>query len=296
MRLDSGRARQRLLAAAFDSGIAHFDVARMYGLGQAEAELGRFARARRSELTIATKFGIEPRTGVAALGRLQAPARALLARFPALRRAVKRRSQLMDAPRDYDARAAKRSLEQSLSQVGTDYFDILFVHDPRPTDEVKTDELSEFFSEAHREGKIRSWGIATDDARGSPLVEAFGNETVLQTRYDIFARERVSVSAERPLILFGFLASALPRLTDCLADERIKDRLSPLLGGADDVRAAIADYLLLDALEAHGNSVLLISTTSPARARRAAEVSRTMNHADLTEFRGLLEAGGPLHS
>lgn len=295
MRLDSRRERQRLLASAFDSGIAHFDVARLYGVGQAEAELGRFARARRSDITIATKFGIEPRKGLSPLGRFQGPARAVLARFPALRLAIKRRGHLMDAPRHYDARAASRSLHESLSQVGTDYFDILFVHDPRPTDQVKIDELSEFLSEAQRDGKIRSWGIASEQACGAALVDAFGDDTVLQTRYDIFSRVTCPVSAGRPLILFGFLASALPRLTDCLTDARIRDKLRPILR-AEDIRASIADYLLLDALEAYENSVLLVSTSSPARVTRAGELARTMNHADLIEFRTLLKDSGVLPS
>ncbi|HET9153536.1 MAG TPA: aldo/keto reductase [Solirubrobacterales bacterium] len=43
MRLPSRRRRQALLAEAFEQGIRHFDVARMYGLGAAEGELGRFA-------------------------------------------------------------------------------------------------------------------------------------------------------------------------------------------------------------------------------------------------------------
>lgn len=295
MRLESRSERQRLLASAFDSGIAHFDVARMYGLGQAEAELGRFARGRRADITIATKFGIEPRKGLSPLARFQGPARAVLARFPALRRAIKRRGHLVDAPRHYDARTASRSLEESLSQVGTDYFDILFVHDPRPTDDVKVDEVAEFVSKAQRDGKIRSWGIASEDACGPALVDAFGTDAVLQTRYDIFSRVSASVSAERPLILFGFLASALPRLTNCLADRRVRDKLAPVLR-ADDVSASIADYLLLDALEAYGNSVLLVSTTSPARVTRAAEVARTMNHAGLIAFRTLLKDSGVLPS
>jgi D-threo-aldose 1-dehydrogenase len=295
MRLESRRERQRLLAAALDSGIAHFDVARMYGVGQAEAELGRFARARRSDVTIATKFGIEPRKGLSPLARLQGPARAVLARSPALRKAIKRRSHLMDAPRRYDAVTARRSLEESLSQVGTDYFDILFVHDPRPTDSVKVDELTEFLSDAQREGKIRSWGIASDDAGALALVDAFGHDAVLQTRYDIFSGLSSSVSAGRPLILFGFLASALPRLAHCLEDERVADKLSSILR-SQDVRSSIADYLLLDALEVYEHSVLLVSTTSPARVTHAAELARTMDHPDLIEFRALLQDTGILPS
>ena len=295
MRLASRRERQRLLASAFDSGITHFDVARMYGVGQAEAELGRFARARRADITIATKFGIEPRKGLLPLARLQGPARAVLNALPALRGAIKRRGDLIDASRHYDARTARRSLEESLSQAGTDYFDILFVHGPRPTDEVKLEELVAFFADAQREGKIRSWGIASEDSRGAALVDAFGNSAVLQTRYDVFSPISPSVSVGRPLILFGFLASALPRLTHCVAaDPRIREKLLPIEAG--DTCAAIADYLLLDALDAYENSVLLVSTTRPARIKHAAEVARNMNHADLPDFRMLLKDAGVLPS
>ncbi len=89
LRLPRRRDRRRLLDAAFDAGLRHFDVARMYGLGMAEGEVGRFARDRRAEISIATKFGIDPPRRT--MARLQAPARAALARMPALRSAVKRR-------------------------------------------------------------------------------------------------------------------------------------------------------------------------------------------------------------
>ena len=59
MRLSSRKSRQRLLECVYDSGILHFDVARMYGLGRAEEELGIFLRGRRTDVVVATKFGIE---------------------------------------------------------------------------------------------------------------------------------------------------------------------------------------------------------------------------------------------
>src|SRR5271167_1841892 len=88
MREPSARKRQGLLAEAFDQGITHFDVARMYGLGAVEGELGRFARDRRDSIVIATKFGIEA-ASAPGLARLQGPARWLLARYPVLRGYVK---------------------------------------------------------------------------------------------------------------------------------------------------------------------------------------------------------------
>src|SRR6516165_3327300 len=56
----SRRVANRVLAAALDAGIRHFDVARYYGYGEAEGILGTFLKSRRSQVTVTTKLGIEP--------------------------------------------------------------------------------------------------------------------------------------------------------------------------------------------------------------------------------------------
>lgn len=61
--LSEGRSKAlRLLATAFDAGVRHFDIARSYGTGEAEGILGAFLKNRRSQVTITTKFGIQPVT------------------------------------------------------------------------------------------------------------------------------------------------------------------------------------------------------------------------------------------
>jgi aryl-alcohol dehydrogenase-like predicted oxidoreductase len=52
--------RLRLLEAAFDQGVRHFDTAPLYGMGLAEEVLAIFARGRRSDITITSKFGLLP--------------------------------------------------------------------------------------------------------------------------------------------------------------------------------------------------------------------------------------------
>src|ERR1700722_13835950 len=49
-----------MLEAAYDAGLRHFDVAPMYGYGQAEGCLGEFLARHKGELTVTTKFGIPP--------------------------------------------------------------------------------------------------------------------------------------------------------------------------------------------------------------------------------------------
>ena len=286
MRVPARTARERVLAAAFDAGIRHFDVARMYGLGAAEAELGRFVRSRRDQVTIATKFGIEPTAGIGALAKLQAPARVLLARFPALRAAVKRSGEALNAAHTYDARTAAASLERSLREVGTDYFDIMFVHGASAGDDVHAEELLDFFRTAQTEGKIRAWGVAADRP---DLVGQFGSEAIAQLRYDIFASEALrSVDSARGRIVFGFLAAPLERLTTALrrdADLRATHADAVTAGGPVEER--VADLLLAEALDANRGGVALISTGRPERLHRAAAVAQDSRAEDVEAMRVL---------
>src|SRR6476469_451778 len=54
----------RILDQAFALGITHFDVARAYGFGRAEYILGEFLRGKRDRVTVATKFGLVPPSGI----------------------------------------------------------------------------------------------------------------------------------------------------------------------------------------------------------------------------------------
>ena len=60
MAVDGGRERLHLLECAFDSGIRHFDTAPYYGYGEAERVLGEFLFEKRDQVTVTTKFGIQP--------------------------------------------------------------------------------------------------------------------------------------------------------------------------------------------------------------------------------------------
>jgi aryl-alcohol dehydrogenase-like predicted oxidoreductase len=57
------------LEEAFAQGITRFDVARAYGLGRAEGILGEFLGSKRQQVTLATKFGIKPPSGLAEVRR-----------------------------------------------------------------------------------------------------------------------------------------------------------------------------------------------------------------------------------
>jgi len=153
----------RLLNAAYDSGITHFDTAPLYGQGYTEELVGRFLKNKRERLTITTKFGL----GFSK--KLMLPA------FMAIplnyyRKALNKApsgQQLVSAPpsqsslshRSIKAEEVRNSFEISLKRLRTDYLDYYFLHEGIP-DFLET-EAMEFLLDRKQKGHIRFLGIAT---------------------------------------------------------------------------------------------------------------------------------------
>jgi len=261
LRLPSARERAGLIAAAIDAGVTHFDVARMYGLGAAEGELGRALRGRREQLTVATKFGIDASGGLARLGRLQAPARALLAKSSKVRSAVRSRRDAFATPRSYDAGRARVSLDRSLLELGLDHVEILFLHDPRPHDEVDGAALVAFLEDARSAGKIRAWGVSLDAASGLEVLPRLPGRGVLQLRYDVLA----PTPDARPAIAFGVM-SAHAAIGAWLRDDPSRRQEWTAALGADPLDGdQLASLLVAEALRRPGVKSVLYATTQPAR-------------------------------
>ena len=154
--------RRALIEEAYDSGIRHFDVAPMYGLGLAEAELASVTGRNRSEVTIATKFGIEPSSLGRLSGRIQPPLRALLSRLPKINHRIKRSARHEDASlvnklyryHSFTVQYAQASLERSLKVLQTDYVDIFLLHEPRLRLVPNSRELIEYLNDQVSKGKF----------------------------------------------------------------------------------------------------------------------------------------------
>jgi aryl-alcohol dehydrogenase-like predicted oxidoreductase len=153
-RLPFPRQRQRLIKAALETGFRAFDVAPAYGNGLDEMELGIALAGRRSEVRIATKYGI-PMT-------LYGPRSRRI--FPLVRAADKatgliRRGRHLR--RNFRAVEAVRSLEGSLRRLRTDYVDIFLIHEPvEPMSDQLFQEIGEAAAQLRRAGKIKAFGVA----------------------------------------------------------------------------------------------------------------------------------------
>ena len=144
---------QRILDAAWEGGIRYYDTAPHYGLGLSERRLGEMLRRRpRDEFVISTK-----------VGRILEP-------DPA--GATRRDDDIFEVPADHRRRwdfteaGLRRSLEDSLTRLGLDRVDVLYLHDVersgQDVDEV-IDTGVAGLARLRDEGLVRAIGVGTAD-------------------------------------------------------------------------------------------------------------------------------------
>lgn len=160
------RQSLRLLEAAYEAGIRHFDVAPMYGYGEAESCLGEF-RARHEDITITTKYGIAPPKHGGMLRAARRIVGPVLQRVPALKRRLTRTAGAVAAPAEksrFSADEARASLENSLHALRTGFIDVWLLHEVEAPD-LADDALLNFLHNAVAQKKIGSFGVGSDSAK-----------------------------------------------------------------------------------------------------------------------------------
>ena len=283
-RLPRAVDRRLVLESAYDAGIRHFDVAPIYGLGLAEAELAAFLSRRRDRCTVTTKFGIDvTRLGKTA-GRIQRPVRTALRRSQTLRAELKQSGQnptagwvgkLLYSSNGYTSNSAELSLDRSLKALETDYIDVFLLHDPSGDISGQSQDLVDFLDSQINAGKIRSWGVATDTRKQSGPVSILAQQgKVVQLRDDIL--EDLPTTEEKwrnARITFGIMERSL--LTICrYLDESSEEGLKfwgDQFGFDLTNGRSLPDLLLRTALRRNDTGPVLFSSTRVDRVFAAAE-------------------------
>jgi len=191
--------RQSLAAlqSAFDGGIRFFDTAPLYGLGHSETLLGQALHRHRDQVFIASKAGYAD----------------------------------FIHPADFSPTALRASVEGSLRRLGTDYLDLLQLHDPPADLLTSRPEVAETLLGLRDQGKLRLVGASVKSpADGlslldSPLIAALQcNFSMMDLRAldcGLLARAKaqgIAVIARTPLC-FGFLSGAYDGDEDFAADD-----------------------------------------------------------------------------
>ncbi len=301
-KLASARGRARALHCAVDAGIRHFDVAPMYGLGLAEGELGRALGWRRGELTIATKIGIAVTRKGRLAGRIQAPARWVARRCRVAQRSLR---DAAPGPSDqglgrllyrsaFDYRAAATSLDLSLKELGTDYVDLLLLHDPA-CGFVNPDEVYSFMTRSVASGRALHWGIAGEVQPSQDVAAVMpGPVPVMQVRHQIGVTHG-SGTKWGPVITFGALGETLARVLRLLASRPDRARAwSEELGIDVSQSDRLASLLLREAFASNPLGTVLYGSCDPWRIAAAADIARLVpcDNETLERFRQLVRAVG----
>jgi D-threo-aldose 1-dehydrogenase len=265
----------RLLEAAFGSGITHFDVARMYGYGEAESALGEFAAPRRHQVTITTKLGIDPPQRGAALSLARAAAKRVVAVVPQARRLVRRQAARLVTGGRFDVDAARRSLETSLRELRTDYIDVLLLHGCVPAD--VSPELLEFLRARVAEGSVRHYGLATaPEATRQIVAERPAEPFVVQFASSVLGPNAECIEAPPGggVITHSALGAALNRLHTHVSTspERLA-RWSRELDVDCADRGELGRLMLASALRANPAGAVLYSSRNEEHIRANAALT-----------------------
>ena len=211
----------KALHRALDLGITFFDTSSAYGSGHSEVLIGRAVAGARHKAVIATKAGYDDWT----------------------------------KPPDFSAAAIRRSTEASLKRLGTDYLDVLQLHNP-PSEVLAAGETTQVLASLLAEGKIRFWGVSAKNpagavealrVAGAPIVQANFNmmdvRVVTEGLLEEVARRDAAFIARTPLC-FGFLTGTIDRSTAFAdGDHRAgwsRAQLDNWIDGAQDLIAAVS--------------------------------------------------------
>lgn len=121
----------RIIGSAWDEGITTFDMAPLWGQGEAESTVGMALAPYRERACLVSRAGRNIRNG-----------------------------QVVS---DFEPTALRRDLEASLKRLGTDYLDVWLLHEPRE-DVFEQEDVLELLSTLKQEGKIRVWGASVSSA------------------------------------------------------------------------------------------------------------------------------------
>lgn len=241
-------AGKRALHCALDLGVNHLDLARSYGYGEAEKFIGKLIKGNRQNLVLASKFGIVANWKASLIAPVKPLVRYAMSKIRKNKTAINKangqaggvsiaNSFMERVPLRADV--MKKSLEQSLKALGTDYLDCFFIHEPEET-LLNIEELINMADVLKQEGKIRAVGLACTRVQ-MPAHAAYLN------KFDLLQFDN---------------SPGAPGYDEAVADRGLSSNVifSPMRGGANDISPADKLKLLYKDFP---NSVVICSMFNP---------------------------------
>lgn len=250
------KASAKVVEAALELGITHFDVAPSYGLGLAEDVLGEVLGGNRS-VTIATKVGIARPSGGGRLAIARKVLKPVLSLVPSVKRRLARSLANPAARNQFDRASIEASFADSLSRLKRDSVDLLLLHEPGA--DLDVEGVLAACDPLVATGKVKALGSSTGAAREG--VVPFGS--VSQYRW---SGERQAADSARGEILHGLLRHGLESFAKRAAE---RPELSVALGCDLKDARVLPGLLVTIAMAERPDAVFLLSTTNADRLRES---------------------------
>lgn len=259
------RHDERLIRVAVDEGARHFDVAPQYGLGTAEAVLGRALASGgwRNQVTITTKYGISrPSVRPAVLF-----ARSLLGPVRKLLRPALPAGPVVGRKIEYDPDRIENSLDESLRYLKTDHVDAFLLHMPEASD--VNPQLIARLARMRDQGKSLAIGLATSREQTNLILQQWpGVFDIVQYSWSVLDRplesagEPFRITHRAIMRAFGPMSAWLAK--DLAAAKRLSAATGLDLADAGNLSRA----LIGAALHANCDGITLIASRSITRTKQ----------------------------
>jgi aryl-alcohol dehydrogenase-like predicted oxidoreductase len=145
-----------LIRTAVERGVTFFDTAQVYGPFTNEELVGKALEPIREQVVIATKFGFDLETGMA-------------------------------AGLDSRPETIRHSVERSLARLRTDSVDLLYQHRVDP--DVPIEEVAGAVKELIEQGKVRHFGLSEPGVQTIRRAHAVQPVAAVQSEYSLWWRE-----------------------------------------------------------------------------------------------------------
>jgi len=155
----SEQQAERVLLAALDAGVTHFDTAALYGFGVSETLVGKYLSKHRSKFTLASKCGMQ---------------------------GVPNEQGVKVRVIDGRPETIKATCEDALRRLQTDVIDLYYLH--RWDKKVPIEESVGALGDLVRAGKIRSIGLSEVSATTLRKAHAEHPIAALHTEYSLWSR------------------------------------------------------------------------------------------------------------
>lgn len=234
-----------LIRETVDLGCTFFDTAECYGTPGAPHEneilVGRALAPVRDKVIIGTKFGLKFDLDDGKVNHDLVP--------------------------DARPETIRRSVEGSLSRLGTDYIDLYYQHRQDPN--VPVEEVAQVMSDLIAEGKIRAWGLSEVDEDTIRRAHAVCPVAAVQNRYSMMARWYEALFPTLEELGIGFVAFS--PLANGLLSGAYKDSSSFATDGSD--YRVVMPQFTAEAMAENRDLLALVHDVAAAHNATPAQIS-----------------------